>query len=716
MRFYDRVADAKADIPDRKDLVYRPSLGSARANLDPRVGESAWWLASRVRDQGDDPSCTGHALAAAVDAILAIEHLQADGISRSYPTLKRLEKPYSSAFMLYGNAKLHDEWDGEGYSGSSIRGALKGFHNNGLCSIETASALINSLNLDPSSDKWRWYTNREVRKEASQLMLGAYYRVPLILTDMHSAIQESGVLLATAAMHPGWQTPSEDGIIEFDPHEPTENGSYHAFLIVGYNEQGWLIQNSWGRDWGQDGIALWRYADWATNATDVWAIRLSAQVADGIRHSYNTRTTSLVSLREQTSQQREPTRLDVLGHLLPIEDSRLVRYGRYHHDIPTLLETIEIIKREIPRLSGEKLKKTDPQAYRYQHLLIHSLGGGRDETENARMVRALNPIYRANGIYPIFLQWEEPVWQDLGHQMVEQIDAIHQRYEANAALLDKRIARLIEVEAAGVPARYWENLERSIEKIFVSTKTADGDDQTIHRSPAEGAQFFSVLFDALGARHQNRTMSFHISGHDLGAIFTAEFFAKSAFIKCKKPPVFSSLHMISALIDQDRFEQSILDYLAYQDDGIVNRRARRDSMIIEHAKFWTLEQRHLDRDRFHRGYDYSWPEYWARVRGIASAKKDPADPTLDPEKDGSAVFHIRKMLALPKYCDELSDKLLDKKYSVSRHFVDRDIDGHAPSHKGLDSVPEVVNGMIEGIVGPENVRRKMGIADWVMAQ
>lgn len=34
---------------------------------------------------------------------------------------------------------------------------------------------------------------------------------------------------------------------------------YHAIIIYGYNENGWLIQNSWGKDWANGGRAILPY-------------------------------------------------------------------------------------------------------------------------------------------------------------------------------------------------------------------------------------------------------------------------------------------------------------------------------------------------------------------------------------------------------------------------------------------------------------------------
>src|SRR5213075_629768 len=47
----------------------------------------------------------------------------------------------------------------------------------------------------------------------------------------------------------------------------------HAFALVGYNEIGFLVQNSWGTTWGKDGFATLPYEDWLECAYDAWVAR-----------------------------------------------------------------------------------------------------------------------------------------------------------------------------------------------------------------------------------------------------------------------------------------------------------------------------------------------------------------------------------------------------------------------------------------------------------
>src|SRR5262245_60101949 len=91
---------------------------------------------------------------------------------------------------------------------------------------------------------------------------------------MHAAITEVGVLYASASVHSGWDHVGPDGRIPF--REGSEGG--HAFAIVGYDREGFWIQNSWGPTWGDRGLGHVSYDDWLRNGNDVWAARLGVPV------------------------------------------------------------------------------------------------------------------------------------------------------------------------------------------------------------------------------------------------------------------------------------------------------------------------------------------------------------------------------------------------------------------------------------------------------
>ena len=65
-------------------------------------------------------------------------------------------------------------------------------------------------------------------------------------------------------------------MIEYNKEEPITG--YHAILIIGYTPLGYIVQNSWGNDWGENGTAILPYeypldSAWAINVDDEVAIK-----------------------------------------------------------------------------------------------------------------------------------------------------------------------------------------------------------------------------------------------------------------------------------------------------------------------------------------------------------------------------------------------------------------------------------------------------------
>ena len=214
-RLGSRVLNVQPDATDLRDRIYEPSLLDLKLKLHPPESEM-----SPVRDQGQEGACTGFALSSAITLMNRHRH------KRVNPTVT---VPMASPRMLYEMAKVNDEWPGEDYEGSSIRGALKGFYHNGSCSDDIA----------PYSDgDQNWHLSVQHAKDARGLGLGAYFRLKPEIIDYHAALNEVGVIYVSATIHRGWQKPTKGDI---EQSHLTEGG--HAFIIVGYDETGFLIQN-----------------------------------------------------------------------------------------------------------------------------------------------------------------------------------------------------------------------------------------------------------------------------------------------------------------------------------------------------------------------------------------------------------------------------------------------------------------------------------------
>ena len=47
-----------------------------------------------------------------------------------------------------------------------------------------------------------------------------------------------------------------NNVIEFDN---TSSSGGHAVMVYGWNKDGWLCQNSWGKDWNKNGTFIQKY-------------------------------------------------------------------------------------------------------------------------------------------------------------------------------------------------------------------------------------------------------------------------------------------------------------------------------------------------------------------------------------------------------------------------------------------------------------------------
>ena len=122
------------------------------------------------------------------------------------------------------------------------------------------------------------------------------------------------------------------GEIEWDASFDEDGG--HAFAIVGYTPDGFLVQNSWGDDWGGflagrrrlKGVALWRYADFEKNVWDLWVARLALPLAPEEKPCNPKYTLSAAGTRVSTSG---PPRHVIRDHFLHIDDGEYDPNGDY---------------------------------------------------------------------------------------------------------------------------------------------------------------------------------------------------------------------------------------------------------------------------------------------------------------------------------------------------------------------------------------------------
>jgi hypothetical protein len=260
-----RKRNVRPDSVDLRDWEYRPSIAFA-----PR--DELWSNPRKVKQQDDTNACTGFSLATVLEYLL----------ERRTPG-KRAED--ISGFMLYSMARRYDEWaeeDENEDSGSSLRGALKGWAKHGASREDLWDKLpMPPVPKNPANDWWLDGVKRP---------LGAYYRIaPENVRDIHVALSEVGAVYASALTHEGWddvlretkgQRPKDPGRLPVVKAARGDADQGHAFAIVGYTRTGFIVHNSWGEEWGAGGFAVLPYEDWLRNAMDCWVVQLGVPTVE----------------------------------------------------------------------------------------------------------------------------------------------------------------------------------------------------------------------------------------------------------------------------------------------------------------------------------------------------------------------------------------------------------------------------------------------------
>ena len=462
--------NARPDPIDFRDLMFEPTLVEVPQQItldDYKKRYQGRKLP--VLDQLSEGACTGFGLAAVAHFLLQRRKVFRD----TTPVSPR---------MFYEMARRYDEWPGEDYSGSSARGAMKGWHKHGVCSAKTWPYVENN----PGT------LTHERAREAAARPLGAYFRVNhRNLVAMHAALAEVGILYATGTVHSGWsEIRPSDGVIPGPDGKEVLGG--HAFAIVGFEARGFWIQNSWGPSWGKDGFALLTYTDWLKYGYDVWVARLGAPV--------EMPGTGLVTVTGTEQQSRASYSFsDLRPHLVGIGNDGRLRPGGESGTKPEDLDTI--FAHDFPRIT---------QGWGTKRILLYAHGGLVNEKGAIQRVAEYRSHLLEAEVYPLAFIWKTDFWTTLCNLLEDAMNRRRPEGLLDAAkdfMLD-RLDDSLEIIAHLPGKKIWgEMKENALAAMDPATAT----------EPAGGARLvFEKLAQLVAA---NPGIEVHLAGHSAGSIF-----------------------------------------------------------------------------------------------------------------------------------------------------------------------------------------------------
>ncbi|MFQ5935631.1 MAG: C1 family peptidase [Acidiferrobacterales bacterium] len=452
----ERSFDVHRDSADFRDSIYQPAL----IPLDEQVVPHKDYI--NIRDQRREGACTGFGLAAVIDYLN-----QSRGV----------DEPIS-ARMLYEMAKRHDRWPGEDYEGSSARGAMKGWHKNGVAPEIRW----------PYKPREPGYLTAERQQLALRYPLGAYYRVMPRRADFHAALNEVPAIFATAAVHKGWERPRH-GIIEYDQSQMVSGG--HAFAILGYNDEGFIIQNSWGPTWGgltlagthYEGLAIWTYADFEHSLWDAWVARMARPV-----ESLTALAGAHIVERPGGPQRIEagPPRHVIRDHYIHIDDGAFDPRGDYPSHADEVQEIVEAAAG-----SGA------------QHVLLYAHGGVNSIKASASRVSAWHPVFAANAVYELHFIWETGFIAELRDILFGKESFANRRAGGFGDWKD----RVLEKGTHFAGRALWKEMISDAELAFEDDRA--------------GTALVQMLIDAVKDLSGQRRPKLHLVGHSAGSIWFA---------------------------------------------------------------------------------------------------------------------------------------------------------------------------------------------------
>ena len=220
-----------------EDAVAAGALGAVAA-LPPSVDlRQPWWT---VGDQGQTGSCVGWASA---DGVVRYHMVAAGKLKKSQmlsPRYVWMASKETDEYTLRPESFVEE-------AGTSLKGAMDVCRKFGVATLALLPFRITTL----------MYTGGEnaFYAAAAQLRVASYFNLRKNLNQWQSWLASHGPILAGLNVDQTWdQATTTKG--NLDTYLPKTARGGHAIAIVGYTATGrFIVRNSWGSAWGDNGFA-----------------------------------------------------------------------------------------------------------------------------------------------------------------------------------------------------------------------------------------------------------------------------------------------------------------------------------------------------------------------------------------------------------------------------------------------------------------------------
>lgn len=244
----------KPDLPDHRDILYgavKPVPATLPAKVDLRP------LCSKVEDQGDLNSCTGNALAGALEFLEKKDKLRCVNLSR--------------LFIYYNERAMEHSVNAD--DGAYIRDGIKTLVKEGVC---------HESKWPYDESKWKAKPDASCYEQALQHQVLKYARLHTV-NEMRTCLADGFPFVFGFSVYESFDSPEvkKTGVLPMPGPKEHQSGG-HAVLAVGYDDEQkrFLVRNSWGPKWGMKGYFTMPYEYLASRdlSDDLWTIRRGEQM------------------------------------------------------------------------------------------------------------------------------------------------------------------------------------------------------------------------------------------------------------------------------------------------------------------------------------------------------------------------------------------------------------------------------------------------------
>jgi C1A family cysteine protease len=235
------------DLPDQRDIKYDPGL--KKFGLSKRIDLRG--ICPPIYNQGSLGSCVYQTAAA---------QLQIVQVRTGY------EEYMPSRLFMYYCARVRQNSVNRD-SGSSIRMSMKVMASDGAC----------------DESMWKYNTKQYKTKPpanafnaAKKHTIDEYQRVEQTPDDIRAALHGGFPVSFGFTVYKSFNSVGKNGIVPIPEKNEKVLGG-HAVLIVGYEDakQQFLVRNSWGEGWGENGYCYFSYGHILNKqlCSDFWVVQ-----------------------------------------------------------------------------------------------------------------------------------------------------------------------------------------------------------------------------------------------------------------------------------------------------------------------------------------------------------------------------------------------------------------------------------------------------------